>query len=56
MNENIQITPIKEFLESGKSEYNFGDTLENRAYSWRGREVIERNLKIMCCNDEKNEL
>ena len=56
MNSNISVTPIKEFLESGKSKYDFGDELENRAYSWRGREVIERNLKIMCCNDEKNAL
>lgn len=56
MNENIQVTPIKEFLESAKSEYKFGDSIEKRAYSWRGREVIERNLKIICCNDNKNEL
>ena len=56
MNENISVTPIKEFLESGKSEYKSGDDLEKRAYSWRGRDVIERNLKIICCNDEKNQL
>ncbi len=56
MNKNIAVTPIKEFLLTAKSSYKFGDSMEKRAYSWRGRKVIERNLEIMCCNEEKNEL
>lgn len=56
MNRNIQITPIKEFLETARSMYVAGDSIENRAFAWRGKDVIERNLKIMCCKDESNEL
>ncbi len=56
MNKNVSITPVEEFHSSAKSLYESGDILEHRAYSWRGRDVIERNLKIMCCNDEKNKL
>lgn len=44
MNSNLQITPIKEFLESAVPVFQEGDSIEQRAYSWRGRKVIERNL------------
>ncbi len=56
MNKNIKTTPIPEFGNNAQSRFSAGDSVENRAFSWRGREVIERNLKIICCNDGKNEL
>ena len=48
MNSCIELSPIKEFYETAKSTYN-GDEDYNktRAYSWRKKEVINRNLKIM---------
>lgn len=56
MNKNLPLTPIEEFRKNAKSAYAFGDSLENRAFAWRGKEVIDRNLKIMCCKDCENEL
>lgn len=56
MNKNISITPITEFVRNAKPIYFSGDSLENRAFAWRGKAVIERNLKIMCCKDSENDL
>ncbi len=56
MNKNISVTPLREFFETAKPHYNLGDLISGRAFSWRGEEVINRNLKIMCCKDEKNKL
>lgn len=43
MNKNIAPTPIKEFYETARSVFSRGDSIENRAYGWRGKKVIERN-------------
>ena len=43
MNRNIAVTPIKEFIETAVSYFETGDNIDNRAYAWRGRKVIERN-------------
>jgi len=57
MNKNIKTTPIKEFYENAKGNYrNEADYNENRAFSWRKPEVINRNLKIMCCKIHENQL
>ncbi len=48
MNKNIEVSPIKEFYETAKSTYNSDeDYNKSRAYSWRKKDVINRNLKIM---------
>ena len=48
MNKNIEKTPVKEFYENAKSTYNGDeDYNKSRAFSWRKKEVINRNLKIM---------
>ncbi len=47
MNKNIEITPVKEFVETAKSSYESGDDISDRAFNWRGTAVIERNLKIL---------
>ncbi len=44
MNKNIATTPIKEFFESAVAHFSEGDNIEGRAFSWRGRKVVERNL------------
>ncbi len=56
MNVNIKPTPIKEFYETAKPCYDIGESIENRAFSWRGKGVIERNFKIKYCKQEKNNL
>ncbi len=47
MNENKKYTSVKEFMSFPKAEVSVGDTLEKRAYAWRGQAVIDRNLKIL---------
>ncbi len=54
MNKNIKNTPIEEFYVNSKSYFNLGDTIEKRAFAWRGKSVIERNFKIKYCNEVKN--
>ncbi len=50
MNKNIKATPIKEFYETANSVYTGeGDYNKNRAFSWRGMSVINRNLEISGC-------
>lgn len=48
MNSCIEVSPVKEFYETAKSTYDSDEDYNNsRAYSWRKRDVINRNLKIM---------
>ena len=47
MNKNIEITPVKEFFDTAKALYESGDDISQRAFNWRGKAVIERNLKIL---------
>lgn len=47
MNKNVEITPIREFFETAKNRYEFGDDITSRAFNWRGEAVIERNFKIL---------
>ena len=44
MNKNAATTPVKEFEMTAISEFVENASIEDRAYSWRGRKVIERNL------------
>lgn len=46
MNKNAAVTEIEEFLSSSVPHVSEGCSLEERAYEWRGRKVIERNLII----------
>lgn len=47
MNKNAAQTEIEEFLSSAVAKAESGCSLENRAYEWRGRKVIERNIAII---------
>lgn len=47
MNKNAAVTEIEEFLASPKACVSQGCDLEGRAYEWRGRKVIERNINIL---------
>lgn len=46
MNKNAAATEIEEFLSSPVARVETGCSLEGRAYEWRGRKVIERNIAI----------
>lgn len=46
MNQNAAVTEIEEFLSSSIPCVSSGCELEGRAYEWRGRKVIERNISI----------
>ncbi len=46
MNRDKKCTEIEEFLNSARPKFSSGDSLEGRAYEWRGQAVIERNLEI----------
>lgn len=52
MNKQKQLTEEPEFVNSYKEEFCFGDKIKGRAFNWRGRKVIERNLEIV---GDKNE-
>ena len=46
MNKNAAKTQIEEFLSSAEPSITSGCDLDARAYEWRGRKVIERNINI----------
>lgn len=46
MNKNAATTEIEEFLFSPAAHISEGCELDGRAYEWRGRKVIERNIAI----------
>ena len=46
MNKNAATTKIEEFLSSAVARVESGCSLDGRAYEWRGRKVIERNIAI----------
>ena len=39
----FEITDIKEFIEGYKDNYCPDDSIEGRAYAWRGKKTIDRN-------------
>lgn len=47
LNKNAKITPIREFFETAKPKVTKDTEIENRAFSWRGKAVIDRNLDII---------
>ena len=51
MNKNAASTTIEEFLSSPVPHVSHGCSLENRAYEWRGRKVIERNISLQRRDD-----
>ena len=51
MNRNIKKSPIKEFYETAMPVFRKGDSIETRAFGWRGRAVIERNFEIKYCKE-----
>ena len=46
MNKNAAVTSVEEFVSSPIPFVDEGCTLENRAYEWRGRKTIERNISL----------
>lgn len=46
-NKKAKITPIKEFIETACPSVTKETDIENRAFAWRGKSVIDRNLDII---------
>lgn len=46
-NRNAKSTPIREFFETAVPEVSFETEIENRAFNWRGKAVLDRNLDII---------
>lgn len=46
MNKGAEKTQIEEFLASPVARAESGCSLDGRAYEWRGRKVIERNIAV----------
>ena len=44
MNQNAKTTPIGAFYETARPFVREGDAVEGRAFAWRGKDVIARNL------------
>ncbi|MBQ7637292.1 MAG: 4Fe-4S dicluster domain-containing protein [Clostridia bacterium] len=51
MNKNAAVTPIEAFFETARPFVTSSDSIEGRAFAWRGQKVIERNLAAV--NDIK---
>lgn len=47
MNKNAALSEIHEFVSSPVAYVDSGCLLDGRAYEWRGRKVIERNISIL---------
>lgn len=51
LNAKAELSDIKEFTDSAVPNVKSGCEISGRAYEWRGREVIERNISILNDND-----
>jgi epoxyqueuosine reductase QueG len=47
LNSKARVSPIEEFRNGARPRASIGEDISGRAYAWRGREVIERNLKLL---------
>lgn len=47
MNAGARLTPIEAFFETARPCVSAGDEIEGRAFAWRGKKVIERNLAAL---------
>lgn len=52
MNKGAKPTPIKEFFDTASAVVTKETEIENRAFAWRGKAVIDRNLEIITHKDE----
>ena len=47
MNKGAEKTYIDDFINSYRNEYVLNENSKNRAYTWRGEDIIKRNFKIL---------
>lgn len=47
MNEKVEVTKLKEFVEESVPKITLGCDIHGRAFAWRGEKVIERNLQVL---------
>lgn len=47
VNMDTKLADLSEFLQSYQNEFKKNDNIEGRAFAWRGRKVIERNLELI---------
>ena len=58
-NKNVPTTPIEAFsgdIEPVLNSENLGRLMKNRAFAWRGRAVLERNLALFSQPQEKGDV
>ena len=53
MNRGAKTTPIEAFFETARPHVAPGDSVEGRAFAWRGKAVIERNLSAVSAENQK---
>ena len=53
MNAGARLTPIEAFFETARPYVTAADEIEGRAFAWRGKKVIERNLKALDCGSPR---
>lgn len=53
-NKNAKTTPIREFIETAIPVVTKETEIEDRAFSWRGKKVIDRNIDILENSHIKN--
>lgn len=53
MNARASIRPLPEFIATFQPKAEANGPLEGRAYAWRGRAVVERNLRLLSDQEEK---
>ncbi|MBR5426733.1 MAG: epoxyqueuosine reductase [Clostridia bacterium] len=47
MNEHAAVSPIREFYDTARPVFRAGDSVEDRAFAWRGDKVINRNIGLL---------
>ena len=47
LNVNAKTTPIKEFFDTANPVVTKDTDIENRAFAWRGKKVLDRNLSLL---------
>ena len=47
LNRGVELAPLPEFVAGYREDYREGETIEGRAYAWRGEKPVRRNAAIV---------
>ncbi|MBP9988343.1 MAG: epoxyqueuosine reductase [Ruminococcus sp.] len=53
LNKNITISPVEQFKNGFEAFIRTDGDISDRAYAWRGKKILQRNISILERNDEK---